>query len=104
MIDLSELKQLGQIEQQIKYKILSIGPDPNSEMFKTNCIKNTNIAIMGLEMFETDGKLAKQLNAITTGMPSDPNSIQLLRQFNNRIHFFAQPHFQGKKSAHTKML
>lgn len=91
MVNLSELKQLGPLDRQNKYKIHSFGPDPDSEMFQTICIRNANIAIIGLELLETDGQLTKPANV----MQNDPKSIELLRQSNNRIHFFGLPNFQG---------
>lgn len=78
---------------KLKYKVQSFGPNPNSEIFKTSCIKHPNKAILGLELLETDVKLTKKITFTSIG--TAPKTNNLLPISNEQIQFYELPNFQG---------
>lgn len=83
--DTDELEELSILEAQNQLTIRSLGPNTNSEMFKTSCINNSNVVVMELEVLETDNNFQMPIpckNEVKVSVPK-------------YIHFFAMPDFQG---------
>ncbi len=95
VIDVFKLEEMNEIKRQNRYRIRSFGPDPNSEMFKTRCKNNANVAIMGLEMLETDSKLAKPITYVNADMVTSPKNSHPFQEYDHLIHLFGLANFKG---------
>lgn len=102
VINIFELKQMNEIDKQNRYTIRSFGPDPNSEMFKTRCKNNANLAIMGIELLETENKFTNPMSNVNAGKM--PKNSHLLQEYNHLIHFFGLANFQGMRLYKTKLI
>lgn len=90
------MHQHFKMDNKTKYKILSIGPSPNTTYFENSCNSNYLYSwIMKSENFETQVNSSQPSNTV---LPSKFSKVkQLYGQANGRVVFFSQPNFRGKK-------